>query len=349
MTNNTTIVAGIRPELSGYRNSTGREAPQEILPAAELKRRQSITEDLAAEYVCGSQIDWECDTSGWLSNCPGESSHTSKEGHRDARVSIDGTPTLYCFHQHCAQAVGDFNAELRRRILNAAGSDYVPAAAGRASAKKSEWPDLCATIEKRVAAALPVIIEKNAWPVERIIADSPVPVADMAAEQQWKSIVSVFPDSDELIWIGQKMESGSAVHADKFKSRGDWLSRSGQAPANFILPAMLCPGSVSRKKEDITRKPICVVESDDLKHDEIGAVFKWLTGEIGWKLLAVVDTAGKSLHGWFEPPDLPAKELCALIKGLKCDERVLRDTQPVRLPGAMRDGRMQQLIYLRRI
>ncbi|MFZ4777176.1 MAG: hypothetical protein ACOYM3_17545 [Terrimicrobiaceae bacterium] len=349
MTRNATSEAEIRPEMQGSRTGSIRSDAPEILSVAELKRRQSIAEDLAAEYVGGSLIDWGFDTSGLLSNCPGESSHTSKEGHRDTRVCIDGTPTLHCFHEHCRQVVGDFNKKLRDRILNDEGGDRTPAAALRAPGKKSEWPDLCAMIEKRVTAALPVIIGEHAWPIERILADSPVPVAGMEPEQQWREIVALPPDSDEMIWIGQKMESGSAAYADKFHSRQEWLSRNGAAPANFILPAMLRPGSVSRKKEDITRKTICVVESDDLKHDEIGAVFHWLEIELGWQLLAVVDTAGKSLHGWFKPPDLPPRELCALIKGLKCDANVLRDTQPVRLPGAMRDGRMQQLIYLRRI
>jgi hypothetical protein len=45
-----------------------------------------------------------------------------------------------------------------------------------------------------------------------------------------------------------------------------------------------------------------VVESDVHSKDEMGAIFKWLRDEVGLTLRAIVDTAGKSLHGWFDFP-----------------------------------------------
>ena len=318
------------------------------LDETEIRRRQQVSDSLTAELIHGAEIDWENDVCGWLSNCPGEDRHTTSGGHRDCRINIDGVPTVFCFHENCRKAVGDFNRELRKRIFDVPNGERAPSKVQAAGGKEVKWPNIIDIIRRRTAATLPVIIQHNAWPREAMLQDSPVPLADMAPEQQWKEVVSLLPDSDELIWIGQKMESGREEHADKFRRRRDWLAQDGEAPANFILPAMLRPGSISRTKADITRKTVCVVESDDLNHDEIGAVFKWLTTALGWKLHAVVDTAGKSLHGWYQPSDLPPKELEALITGLKCDASVLRETQPVRLPGAMRDGRLQKLVYLRR-
>ncbi len=318
------------------------------LGADELRRRQQIADDLVAEVIHGGEIDWEEDVRGWISNCPGEDQHTTPGGHRDCQIAIDGVPTVYCVHQHCRAHVEDLNRELRKRVFDVPRGECAPSRAKPPRGKEVKWPDIPDTIRRRMAAALPVIIENNPWPTASMLEASPVPVADMPAELQWKEVVRLLPDSDELIWIGQKLDSGRPEHADKFRCRRDWLAQDREAPANFILPAMLRPGSINRRKEDVTRKKVCVVESDDLNHDQIGAVFRWLTTALGWKLHAVVDTAGKSLHGWFAPPDLPPKELEALITGLKCDACVLRETQPVRLPGAMRDGRLQKLVYLRR-
>jgi hypothetical protein len=55
------------------------------------------------------------------------------------------------------------------------------------------------------------------------------------------------------------------------------------------------------------------------------------------KLRAVVDTAGKSLHAWFDyPTDPQVAELRVILKELKCDEAMFRPSQPVRLPGVRR-------------
>ena len=64
--------------------------------------------------------------------------------------------------------------------------------------------------------------------------------------------------------------------------------------------------------------------------------------------MAVVDTAGKSLHGWFDFTDCEPvlDELRLVLPALKCDPKLFTASQPVRLPGAERDGKMQRLVYL---
>jgi hypothetical protein len=90
-----------------------------------------------------------------------------------------------------------------------------------------------------------------------------------------------------------------------------------------------------------------VVESDLLTRDEVGAVFRYLV-DCGLELVAVVDTAGKSLHGWFEYPedDEVMDELRLLLPALKCDPKMLTASQPARLPGAMRGEKRQKLLFL---
>ena len=77
-------------------------------------------------------------------------------------------------------------------------------------------------------------------------------------------------------------------------------------------------------------------------------MFKWLTDKCGLNLVAVVDTAGKSLHGWFIYPKEAhvVEELKLVLPALQCDPKLFTASQPVRLPGALRDGKFQRLVYL---
>jgi hypothetical protein len=65
-------------------------------------------------------------------------------------------------------------------------------------------------------------------------------------------------------------------------------------------------------------------------------------------LHCIIDTAGKSLHAWFGAPRNATLEgrLKAGLEALGCDPKVFTYSQPVRVPGAYRDGRMQRLIWL---
>ena len=58
-------------------------------------------------------VDWQTEVSGFC-RCPGESLHTHKTGKKDCRVSVDGAPTIYCFHSSCAAAVAASNLRLRK-------------------------------------------------------------------------------------------------------------------------------------------------------------------------------------------------------------------------------------------
>jgi hypothetical protein len=66
------------------------------------------------------------------------------------------------------------------------------------------------------------------------------------------------------------------------------------------------------------------------------------------ELVAIVDTAGKSLHGWFRYPEheFVVDDLKLVLPALQCDPKLFTPSQPVRLPGALRDGKYQKLVYL---
>jgi hypothetical protein len=68
---------------------------------------------LAAGVV--GAVDWQTDVSGFC-RCPGEALHTTRTGKKDCRVSVDGAPTIYCFHSSCAAVVAEANRRLRSAL-----------------------------------------------------------------------------------------------------------------------------------------------------------------------------------------------------------------------------------------
>jgi hypothetical protein len=77
-----------------------------------------------AERILGS-IEWKRDSEGFLP-CPNIEAHTTGDGARDCRVTIDGVPTLFCLHAHCAPGtkakpggLDDVNHKLRSEIAKA--------------------------------------------------------------------------------------------------------------------------------------------------------------------------------------------------------------------------------------
>ena len=58
---------------------------------------------------------------------------------------------------------------------------------------------------------------------------------------------------------------------------------------------------------------------------------------------------GSRLHAWFDAPRYKVFEnrLKAGLEVFGCDPKVFIYSQPVRVPGAWRDGRLQRLIWLR--
>ena len=112
----------ISQDNDAYLNEAAVELEPEAKPQGEKIKapepRASIVDyakrRATAESLLGS-IRWETDTLGYC-DCPGRAVHTTGDGPQDARVTIDGAPTLFCFHNSCQSAVEQANSELRSRI-----------------------------------------------------------------------------------------------------------------------------------------------------------------------------------------------------------------------------------------
>jgi hypothetical protein len=302
-----------------------------------------------AEGVLG-HIEWQSPTHG-LCQCPGEGRHQHGTGMRDCRVSLDGIATVHCFHRSCEEEVRAANKELRRRLWNDRWSLRLPGGGSIEGLRSNRGPIGTGPVAVSGASGvedwrerLPGILAAYAWSVEEMAASSPQRI-DPSAWGQFGQWLGLWEDTD-VVWIGDVKDSGFPRHARHFRTAAAWRW-VGPVAGNFTCGCAFARGSYARTKETAVARKYLVVESDELTKDEMGAVFRFMRERLGYPLAAVVDTGGKSLHGWFGAPRRPEAEaaLKRCLTGLRCDPRMFSYTQPARVPGAHRGERLQRLIY----
>ena len=335
-----------------------------------------LYEDLEAAWLIAAHalverrynvLDWFDDHSCHCT-CPGDKSHSNRTADNHCRIYLDAepVPTIDCQHQSCGEVIAAHNKWLRhlwRRAMAGNQLGLSPAetatldkelrAREAEAAKEKVKRDEARAALKKLAAWAQVhrheILKEHRWTAAEILADSPSPVPADPAEH-WRLILSRYEPretlwmADEVYYSGEREDGREFSHC--FQITDYWLFRT-QVPGVFICPAVLDVRATRRSNENVVRRPFIVVESDTLNRDEVGAVFQWLISQ-GLRLRFVVDTSRRSLHGWFEAPDLENLEcLKAILPELGVDKKVLTMTQPVRLPGAInpKTGKHQRLIY----
>jgi len=319
-------------------------------------------------------VDWQTEVSGFC-RCPGEALHTHKTGKKDCRVSVDGAPTIYCFHASCAAAVAAANRRLRRElgagvwelglpggrvlrngdILQSDGTVKTRAeilADGHHGSRglsphREEERLVLETLRTLAERFKPELFEAFRWPFEQIIADSPLLVSEREAEDQFRTWLKLWP-AHSTVWIGDIYSSGKESHRAHFRPVAEWY-QIGPVMGNFTCGSAFKPGSYQRSNANCDGTRFLVIESDTLAKDEVGAIFAYLNRRLRFNLHAIIDTAGKSLHGWFDAPRNARIEaqLKAVLTVFGCDPKLFTYSQPVRVPGAYRDGKLQRIIWLK--
>ncbi len=273
--------------------------------------------------------------------CPGEHLHSSQNKTSDCKVWFNSNGVwVSCFHQSCAALVREVNMRLARpfrwtRATKAFGKAFVSHNAERDEVKR---------LKQEARDNKLRILRDYQWPYCNIAADSPQQISQDAWEHYYY-VLSLFGD-DDIVWVGRDIhDSGKPNHRWRFRPAFGWMA-SRSCPGPFICPNTFKPGVHSRSDANVLSRKFLVVESDTLDRDQVGAIFRWLEQAKNMRLRAVVDTAGKSLHGWFDypPPEL-IKELKIVLPELDCDKALFGASQPCRLPGANRNGKIQTLIY----
>lgn len=122
--------------------------------ARELSNGSASRAEIAARLL--GPIQWQNHTTG-LCRCPGAHLHTTANGERDCTVKLDGSPTVFCFHDSCRGVIAGINHELRSQIAKAEFRRPEP------TSKKS-------TIVDTPEAQLPAIVDASdfiAQPLEK--------------------------------------------------------------------------------------------------------------------------------------------------------------------------------------
>jgi len=294
-----------------------------------------------AEAILGP-VDWIEPHHG-LCRCPGEALHTNPTNEKHCQVFLDRVPTIHCFHNSCRGEVAHANAALRKAIglgasaLRWRGPEITPEARARMR-ERAAFEHL----NRRAELTRQQILATHATDPADLLDKSPTSLSE-SPESDWKLLLRLFAPSD-IVWIGDIYESGPQF-SSRFRSVKEW-GKCRKAPGQFICPNSFKPGTTSRSKDQIAELRFLVVESDSLAKPQVAAVFAWMRQFL--PLRAVVDTAGKSLHGWFNYPadKRVLAELRVILPALGCDPAMFKPAQPCRLPGALRDGKRQALLWL---
>ena len=311
---------------------------------AESTPTQGCPTTLAEEHL--GKVVWISDTEGFC-ECPGKNLHTTLDASKDCKIYLIPTATLSCFHSTCRVVV----EETLKRIRKSIAGQTPPPTGKKPKMTREQKAQLAVVIarealRRRAASTSHKVYAEHAWPYQRICDESEIDVTSNLGEH-WRMLLTLFAP-DDVVWIGSIYDSGKPEHGAHFKTRDDWL-KSSAAPGQFTCPSTFTPGSSSRGNLNIATRRFLVVESDELDKDTIGSVFRWMDEKAKIRLRCVVDTAGKSLHGWFDfPSSEELDDLKIILPAFGCDPKMFTPSQPCRMPGAMREDRHQKLIFIRK-
>ena len=159
-------------------------------------------------------------------------------------------------------------------------------------------------------------------------------------------IDQLFP-GDVLLCVGESLQHFAT------RPREQWSGKlAGQ---QFIVPSPMVSKSgrtkdghlSSRSLENTGPRRFLVVEFDQGTPDQHAALLLYLAGLA--PLALVVQSGGKSLHGWFYCAGQPEVELQKFMRyavSLRADPATWTRSQFVRLPGGLRDnGKRQQVLF----
>lgn len=299
-------------------------------------------------------IEWKSFELGHC-ECPARHLHSHETSPRPCRITLDKAPTIFCFHSNCREVIDGLNKELRRECwkLEHGGEIQVEKRKLTKDEKlRMEQARRVARLKKIAQTQSASLPEKFPASTAEYFESSPRPLGEDDPEEAWRLMLFLFEPTD-VLWIGRDTrDSANDGHNDewidfcrsRFRMAKEWQLEK-ECPGNFTCPSTFRPGSFSRSNGNVLVRRYLVVESDTLAKDAICSVFKFISQFC--RLRAIVDTAGKSLHGWF---DLPGgkifNDLQVMLPELGCDRALFKPSQPCRLPGAWRGEKLQTLIYL---
>jgi len=272
-------------------------------------------------------VDWQGSEWGYCS-CPGKDLHTAKNGRRDCRVYVGPPVSVFCFHAQCKSILDKINDDLRREVREQTGElKFTP---------REQRPPLRERVSPGAKELLSRILSDERWDVEGNVWRNARP-----DDRDWIIWLGLWK-SDDILWNGSPLDSGDEKHAKYFRTAKQFLSEGPLGP--YVTGSNYKPGSFSRSNENAIPKYL-IIESDRLSKGETLRLFSWLKKFL--ELRMIVDTGGKSIHGWFDWPAQDVLEgLKLLAPSLLIDHQTMKPSQPVRLPGVKRGDNWQRIYWI---
>jgi hypothetical protein len=298
----------------------------------EIKQIEQIFDELLiprSRIAEGSPIDI---------HCPYEKLHTKHDRRLGCRLWYDTFPHLFCFHEHCLEAIGELNTWLR---LLALGTTEFPDSAEAGDDSEPKVPGDFA-YAKTVARKLPKLIkafQPAQWPPEPIATSAPT----------FLRRLKIFK-KDDLIWIGLERSSGQPMHVTHFRTLSQWKVFPPPPQWSFTTGAAFVPNSFRRSITTVKATRALILESDTLSPAETFALARWIEDEFSLPLLAAVSSGGKSLHCYFPYPGqnwIDRYRPTLLAAGF--DRKIFSPAQPIRLANQIRsdNGASQSLLWIK--
>jgi len=302
-----------------------------------------------AEHELGP-VDWQEGGTWGYCKCPGAHLHNKPTRHRDCRVYMDGAPRIYCLHSSCSRTLMTAADELRGSVRALCPEGSLPPR----SLPTPEELERRRSKNAALAAALSITEDwakdwsQWRWPLEDLYRSNP-----RQGATQTDFFREMWSPSD-VVWVGEAHHSGPPYYK-RWMTADDWAHMPDPLPerfGHFICPSTFQPGAMHRRKEHLLSCPFVIAEADSLSEDPVEnlsrnlAAIRFLRDRAGWNLRAVIFSGSKSYHGWFDLPAGGHDHAVPLLKAIGCDPAAARPTQPVRRPGAMRDGVEQKLCWL---
>jgi hypothetical protein len=292
-----------------------------------LEDKQKVAEEIVADA-----IEWDGDQ-GYFT-CPFVATHTTPTKDNHSVVYLDDIPTFYCWHTSCADWYEDANHLLRQSCDDRSPEER---RAGRQQRKNRRGETYYRAL--RIKADQ----EKFAWDD---IFKNP-----LSSQDSWAAFLELWKP-DDIIWIGDVYDTGIVKGVGRFRSVDEWRSaKINLCGSHFTCASTFLPGTVDRVNKQVSKTRYLVVEFDSLDVDKQqnrrkgAALLNYFRQSLDLRM--VVDSGNKSLHGWFEMNEKITEEQRFILRHLGADINSMRPSQPVRLPGAIRDnGNVQSILWL---
>jgi hypothetical protein len=288
-----------------------------------------------AEEIVGGPIEWE-DDRGYFT-CPMMETHTTPTKDNHSVVYLDDVPTFYCWHTSCLEWYENANLVLRQ---SCDGRSPEERRAGKQQRKGRQEAYFRAL---KIKSEREEIYATYNWDA---IFESP-----LSSWDSWAAFLELW-SPDDVIWVGDFCDTGAGRGGTHFRRVEDWHTNPiNLRGSRFTCASIFLPSTVDRINKAVKETKYLVVEFDSLDQDKGenrrkgAALLNYLRQSLDLRM--VVDSGNKSLHGWFEMNEKITEERRSFLRQLGADINAMRPSQPVRLPGAIRDnGNVQAILWL---